>query len=1248
MSQRLALLCALCPTLVAPAQTRLQTTTGAALVLDDARGRIAELRGADAQVLLTGGDLWSIGFRDGTSVDATEFLAKGGTVAVVAETGGSAMRFSSADLALTIHFSAVADRFEVAGEIERAPRDVTRLSVPAKLNFVPANCERLVFPQRGNTSLGIALTKSFFVKHTEGGKLVGKVIGPSGYASFFGAGLNQLEDNPAKVKVTVTEEGKKWFSASRAAAIERETLCVNRPSAVGQYTVLLVDSPNGPLLCGHDLGGKGLLLRLGSKTGGDQRERESAVQRSMVMAALESLAQKYPERFRQRDVVLLAPVGAPPFGSWTAASIPEWETSLRSAPFVARTGARVVVATSQEEGLAAVDANRTAVILNPFGETFPLGNTQTWQAAMGKVKDFVKAGGFWWEMGGYPFYRVFEPEPFREISVTYPSAVADFLYLQTADSGVAIYGQQPMPRKPWEGRENPAVRLHPALLSAGGEEAGGYLTHGWLWLLKAGESHRYPAVRLLPGVAVRPAIARYKQELGLDRSLADKVKPAEKLAKLKSAVLVRARAGNVDEHLAMLGQMPPGTLFHFSEYLHGGFDKQYPDHLPPRESYGTSGEFAELYRKGQEMGHLMMPYTNTSWWCFEPKGPTFERVGDGPLARNLDGKVYLEQYAANKGYAVCYWDPEVIAAHHRTRQELSVQYPSDVLFQDQVGARGFRWDINPAIPYATGDPEGLHSLSTEDSETVPVATEDGYDRVAQFETMLCGMAWGMIPTDGKRAAEHNRYKFVPGEWEFFPLMGYLAHENCLFTTHDLGHFITDAERQAYALAFGFGMSEACTLSGIQRGNAKAWLFWLDAVQKTVCTEYGGQPLLDFSYPLANQPGARTDVILTRYRGVTILANIGDQPLPVASIQAPESAAYAETSVAGPGFLAVGPRVQAGMLAQENAPAFAFAVRLADGTVQGGVLAQPGAPLPKGAPAAFLQRVAWQELGKQARTSANQAATPEGETGRSVTIPEAFAGKAPTAWGNRSRTIVVPVIEGAPDTWVEVKAKEWVECLRASLALRQAGFQIVPVTDVKAFTDLLRGTPDQRPFAIINPGGEFFYGDEPKGAAMLGHIADYVRQGGIWWETGGYSLYIYAHPGPDGQWLKENLGDRGAGALGFSCGSYDVDDPPRPLVVTEAGKQWLGSGWAAALQRLQSGVQRPFVGRPEALNLVMGGQDGFVAGIRADGWGWLWRLGGFRPNREAAQMAVVGVLERLATQPWPEPPRPEQKLFWNLH
>lgn len=1253
MIRRLALLCVLVGALAAAAQTRLQTPTGASLTLDNGTGRIAELRDAAGRLLLVGGEIWRLGYRDGESLDASAFLEQGGTVAVQTTPAGAEVRFASPQLALTIHIAALADQFEVVGEIERAPRDLTRFAVPARLHFAPEACKRLVFPQRGNTSLGIALTDRFFRHHTDGGRLVGTAIGPHAYSRLFGGGLNQLADSPPKVPVTVTEEGRDWFGVSRVASLERETFWVNRASAEGQYTVSLVDSPNGPLLSGHDLGGTGLLLRFGARTGGDRRERESAIQRGLVLAGLDRLSRRYPERFRDRDVVLIALAGARPFGSWTAASVPEWQASLADAPFLARSGARLVIATTQEEGLAALDTGRTAAILNPYGETFPLGNRDTWEQALDRVRDFVRAGGFWWEMGGYPFYRVFEPQPFRSISSTYPSAVADFLYLETADSGVAVHGHQPLPTRPWEGRDNPAVRLHGATLEAGGEEAGGYLGREWLWLLPAGEGHRYPPVRLLPGIPVRQAIARYKEDLGLNRTLADKIRPTRNLnlESFKSALLVRARASTVAGHMAMLAQMPPGVLFHFSEYLRGGFDKEYPDHLPPRASYGTEEEFAELYRRAHEMGHLMMPYVNTSWWCIEPKGPTFERVGDEPLLIRLDGTHALEQYASNRGYSVCFWHPEVIAAHRRVSQEMTRQFPSDVLLQDQVGVRSFRWDLNPAAPYATAYTEGLHSLSIEDAEFVTLATEDGHDRVAQFEAMLCGMAWGMIPTDGRRSTDHNRFHFVDGEWEFFPLFGYLAREHCLFTTHDLGHFISDPERLAYALAFGYGMGEACNPGSLRRADRKAWLFWLDAVQKTVCAEYGGQPMLDFTYPLAERPGERTDVMLARYRGVSVLANIGDRPLPVSAVQAPEFAPYAGATLAGPGFLAVGPRVQAAMLATEDGGTFAFAVRHADGQTQGGVLAPPAMPLPAGVPAQVLEGLVWRELDSQGTAAPTQfgdrLAAPEGATLRHYNIPANLAGHAPQNWPERPRRIVVPILVNAPTSWVEVNGETWAEWLQASDVLRQAGFRVETVTDAKTFADLLRLPPDQRPFAIINPGGEVFHGDGPGASAMLERIADYVRHGGIWWETGGYSFHAYAYPGADGQWQRENTGSRGANILGFGCGGYDVDEPARPLRATPTGQQWLGAERVAALERLQAGVQRPFTGRPDALDLVRGGGDGFVSAIRGDGWGWLWRLGGFRPPAEVSRLAVVGTLEHLATQPWPAPPRRRQNLFWSL-
>ena len=61
----------------------------------------------------------------------------------------------------------------------------------------------------------------------------------------------------------------------------------------------------------------------------------------------------------------------------------------------------------------------------------------------------------------------------------------------------------------------------------------------------------------------------------------------------------------------------------------------------------------------------------------------------------------------------------------------------------------------------------MHSLTMEDSAVVPMATEDGHDRVLNFETIICGCAWASVEAGGKRHGQHLRYRYPDGEWEFF-------------------------------------------------------------------------------------------------------------------------------------------------------------------------------------------------------------------------------------------------------------------------------------------------------------------------------------------------------------------------------------------------------------------------------------------------------------------------------------------------
>jgi hypothetical protein len=101
---------------------------------------------------------------------------------------------------------------------------------------------------------------------------------------------------------------------------------------------------------------------------------------------------------------------------------------------------------------------------------------------------------------------------------------------------------------------------------------------------------------------------------------------------------------------ANLAKLPVPTQIHFADYLHGGFDKQYPDHLPPHPHFGTPEQFRKLFDEEHRLGHLLSPYTNPTWWCDGPKGPTFEEHGEAPLLKGLDGKRAHERYGGNEGF----------------------------------------------------------------------------------------------------------------------------------------------------------------------------------------------------------------------------------------------------------------------------------------------------------------------------------------------------------------------------------------------------------------------------------------------------------------------------------------------------------------------------------------------------------------------------------------------------------------------
>ena len=477
-------------------------------------------------------------------------------------------------------------------------------------------------------------------------------------------------------------------------------------------------------------------------------------------------------------------------------------------------------------------------------------------------------------------------------STAYPPAFADFTHIETSAGEASLFGVQPLNPEPWArittpsnvlglspGPTRPAPIFVPGTLGCGGDERGGYVDRAFSTYVHPIKKFEWlmPPVRLALGRRIERDLQTYCADNRLTRRLDEKM-PAALLAKFKQSVLLYY-SGTCAEKIAHLDQLPVSTLVHFADYLKGGFDKEYPDHLPPRADFGTPQQFRQFFDACHARGLLVMPYTNPTWWCDHPRGPTFLRDGEAPLLRKLDGSLSYERYHVNDGYTVCHWHPAVQNVNREVVRQFTEDYPVDVLFQDQNGARGWRYDLNPASPTPFAYTEGLVSQVMEDAARVPLSTEAGWDRVANYEAQLCGLSFQLVPTE--HAPDHIqllKYVFPPQTWDIFPLTQYIAHDKAALLYHDLGQFVTNPELVAWTLGLGFGMSDRVAAKALDEAKPREWLRWVDRLQKSICARYTGVPLRSFAHERPTPPTKNDDGLLrSAFGDVVIAANLGAQP-----------------------------------------------------------------------------------------------------------------------------------------------------------------------------------------------------------------------------------------------------------------------------------------------------------------------------------------------------------------------------------
>lgn len=803
-----------------------------------------------------GGDLWSLRLRGGQTVRAGDFLKE--KPLQIERVGPQAVRLIYASAqggAVTVEAAGSAAGVDLRLSVQGLTDDVLDAAVPDDLSFAPTSLQRVLFPEH----LGIALKPSFFQAHSETASWDATSVGPDGLRRVAGVTCRMDRLDAAPVPIHTTAAGRQALGADLAAKWEAIPRVVNRPS-IPDPEVPLLTSDAGAYLGGHRVGA-GLLLRFGGAVRGEDAGLAAQTRERLLAALAQSPGTLglTPRTGHFRVVLLLLPRAG------DDAALAQERRSLQTSSVLAGAGLQLSVADSPEALRAALGDARTLAVINPYGERFPAGDDAG--AMLDAVHQFLTQGGAWLESGGYSFYYGLRANKFLSLEDHYPSrAFSDFGRIETTVGSVSLFGVQ--------SAHEVGHIFTPALWRTVGDAGGGDLQRHWQTFLPKGMGGKTPPVRLRVGDPdAQAALRAYTQSNGLDRPLADKM-PPRTLALWKRSVTVKLETRTVGEETDLLDRLPSPAILHLVAYLRGGFDRQYPDHLPPNPRYGTAEQFGQLLERAHRAGDLTMPYTNTTWWCDNPKGPTFVKAGDTPLLVRLDGQRNHEVYGpGSSGWSLSPFHPAALASVDRLVTQFTQDYPVDILMGDQNGARGLMYDLNPVSPTPYAYTQGMIALAARAGAKLPMATEDGFDGLLNVESEFCGLTQELVPFPYDQDQLLSR-RLPDADWEFFPLAQYVAHDKAFFIHHDLGAGVWDRDALLWSLALGYGMSLPMASDSLHDANRMRWLGFLVRVQETLGPHYMGAPLSTFRYLRGS--GSR-GVVEAVYGDMHVLVNLTDQP-----------------------------------------------------------------------------------------------------------------------------------------------------------------------------------------------------------------------------------------------------------------------------------------------------------------------------------------------------------------------------------
>ncbi len=877
-------------------------------------GSIISISGKDGNPLLKGAEegLWRAIFLDKQTLDAAKFSPDSAEMRASCKiTDGKSVSFlfENDDIRTTVHITPTADSLYFNASLNSKKKDLIEFALPGTMQFSPDDLKEMICQVKNPRNVGMALNRNFFRDHSADPVpytfQIGKK-GPEGYQALMGNSPLNTGDEDKESQISITSTGKEWLGSALSDKISQVPVIATRPFEKEQADIVIAETKDGVYFGGARPSGssEGHLFRIGGKI--LEKQADSTV--AMVGAVLDRITADASRKGRSRIGIINFPNG-PVRGSFTSITVKQWEERLKIIPAV-KTGVELVSIPSSDELEKALRNPLFILILNPYGEMIPVRTEGAMPSLLKSIRAYIDNGGNWFETAGYSFYQELVPSRFYSLPSDgrVPGLFADFLHIDfQKDARISIYSIQPISWKPWEGERDHSKIFVPSKISAGANEKGGYFGRPFSPYVKAGETWQSPAVRMKFGTDAIGDAKSFCTDNRIEKKLSDKLSPG-KLKKFKECVVYKYEVPSAKECLELLQVLPSPSIVHSASYLKGGFDKEYPDQLPPRASFATPGEFKALIDKVHSSGSLFMPYTNNTWWCDNPKGPTFLKYGNEPLLVGLNGKYNHEIYGKNDGWSTTMWHPAVRQINSEVIRQFTEEYGADIIFQDQCGARDWMSDMNPASPTPSAYMEAIISSVRTDSATVPLSTEDAWWGILDSEIQTCGLSFGYMPENKQRPLKNI---FPPECWRIFPIALAMAHDKVGMTHHNLGQSVDTPKELALTLAFGYSMINRVGKNKLAKPEYLEWLRWIDRLQKSVASEYIGTELKTFSHRWGEMKNPDDDgMIISSYEDVSIISNLSPAPINIEGCE-----------LAPNGFMIRSPKVEAGALAKVAGQSF---------------------------------------------------------------------------------------------------------------------------------------------------------------------------------------------------------------------------------------------------------------------------------------------------------------------------------------